>query len=112
MIGMNSESGRQLDGIAHIEQSVGDILATPIGSRVMRREYGSLLPELMDQPMTDANLLRVYAAAVMSILRWEPRIRVQAIARVVSTETPGTASFTIEAQNRNGESISLQVPFV
>uniref|UniRef100_UPI0026076D20 ATPase domain-containing protein n=1 Tax=uncultured Sphingobium sp. TaxID=316087 RepID=UPI0026076D20 len=29
---------------------VRDILTTPIGSRLMRRDYGSLIPELIDQP--------------------------------------------------------------
>ena len=37
-----------------IQQSLQDIITTPIGSRVMRREYGSLIFELLDQPINDA----------------------------------------------------------
>ena len=47
MIGMARTSGAILTGDAHLAQSVADILTTPIGSRVMRREYGSLLFELV-----------------------------------------------------------------
>jgi phage baseplate assembly protein W len=109
MAGMNSTTGRTLSGVGHIQQSVRDVLTTPIGSRVMRRDYGSLLPELLDQPMNDANLLRAYAASVIAILRWEPRIRVKSIRRSVVPENPGTAVFSIEAQTRSGDNVTLEV---
>lgn len=95
MAGMNRTTGRSTSGLEHIRQSIADILTTPIGSRVMRREYGSLLPELIDQPLTDATLLQAYAAIVMALLRWEPRIRIERITRLVNAERPGTA--TLEA---------------
>ncbi|SFU80160.1 GPW/gp25 family protein [Halomonas korlensis] len=110
MPGMNAQTGRALEGLEHIQQSVRDILATPIGSRVMRRDYGSLLPELIDQPLNDATLLQAYAASVMAIIRWEPRIRVTAFRRSVSTTQPGTALFEIEGQSRAGDPVNLQVP--
>ena len=71
---MNRETGGAINDIDHIRQSIGDILTTRIGSRVMRREYGSLLPELVDHPFNDVTRLRVYAATAMALLRWEPRI--------------------------------------
>lgn len=73
--GMNASTGLELTENEHIRQSVRDILFTPIGSRVMRRDYGSLLPELIDQPTNKALSLRLTGAAVMALLRWEPRIR-------------------------------------
>lgn len=42
-LGMNRGSGRTVTDLEHIRQSVSDILITPIGSRTMRRSYGSLL---------------------------------------------------------------------
>ncbi|HGJ5879100.1 MAG TPA: baseplate assembly protein, partial [Arsenophonus nasoniae] len=42
-LGMNRQTGRFISENAHIAQSVQDILLTPVGSRVMRRDYGSLL---------------------------------------------------------------------
>lgn len=71
---MNRETGGAIGDLDHITQSIADILTTRIGTRVMRREYGSLLPELVDHPFNDATRLRVYAATVMALMRWEPRI--------------------------------------
>lgn len=110
MTGMNAHTGRALEGLEHIKQSVRDILATPIGSRVMRRDYGSLLPELIDMPLNDATLLQAYSASVMALIRWEPRIRVTAIRRSVSTTRHGAAVLEINAQTLAGEPLSLEVP--
>lgn len=112
MTGMNAKTGKQLEGLDHIRQSVADILTTPIGSRVMRREYGSLLPELIDQPLNDATLLQAYAATVMALIRWEPRIRVTAIRRNVSTTQPGRATFEIDGQTTAGQPIRLEAPLL
>lgn len=79
MLGMHRATGQPLDDDAHLRQSIGDILMTPIGSRVMRRDYGSLLPELIDQPLNGATLLRLYAVTVLALMRWEPRIRLSAV---------------------------------
>lgn len=79
MTGMDRNTGRALDanGDAHLVQSHGDILTTPLGSRVGRRDYGSILPELVDQPRNPLNTIRCYAAAAGALLRWEPRSRVE-----------------------------------
>lgn len=71
---MNRETGGAINDQDSIIQSIADILTTRIGTRVMRREYGSLLPELVDHPFNDATRLRVYAATAMALMRWEPRI--------------------------------------
>ena len=81
--GMTADTGRSVLDVAHIRQSVRDILTTPVGTRVMRREYGSLLPDLIDQPLNGATLLRAYAATVLALVRWEPRIRVTNVRFVV-----------------------------
>lgn len=97
MRGMNARTGRAIEGIEHIRQSCQDILTTPIGSRVMNRDYGSLLPELIDQPLNGPTLLRAYAATVMAISRWERRIRIERIVRLVNGDQPGAATLEIEA---------------
>lgn len=71
---MNRETGAAIDELDHIAQCMTDILTTRIGTRVMRREYGSLLPELVDHPFNDVTRLRVYAGTVMALMRWEPRV--------------------------------------
>ncbi|MBB5612003.1 hypothetical protein HDE71_001000 [Janthinobacterium sp. S3M3] len=74
MMGMNASTGRSLTGLAHLRQSIADILTTPIGSRIRRRRYGSEVPELIDQPLSEATQLRIYAATAFALRRWEPRL--------------------------------------
>ena len=93
MIGTHAVTGRALSGTEHLAQSIGDILTTPLGSRVMRRDYGSLLPELVDQPFNDATRLRLYGAAALALMRWEPRIRLLRI-QLFQGDAPGR--FTLE----------------
>lgn len=78
-IGMNRETGKALTDLEHIRQSVRDILLTPLGSRVMRRRYGSLLSALIDQPQNDTLRLQIMSACYVAILQWEPRVRLTAI---------------------------------
>jgi len=77
--GMSRTTGEALTGLDHIRQSVRDILITPIGSRVMRRNYGSLLSALIDQPQNEALRLQIMSACYMAILQWEPRIKLTSI---------------------------------
>lgn len=76
MDGTDANTGKSLGGIAHLRQSIRDILTTPIGSRVMRREYGSRLFELVDAPMNRDTITDIYAATAEAIMRWEPRFEV------------------------------------
>lgn len=95
MIGIHASTGRALEGMAHLGQSIADILTTPLGSRVMRRDYGSLLPELIDQPFNDATRLRLYGAAALALMRWEPRIR---LIRVQLFQGTSPGSYTLELE--------------
>lgn len=100
MTGMNNSTGRAAGDLAHIRQSVRDILTTPIGSRAMRRDYGSLIPELIDQPMNPATRLRVMSASVSALVKWEPRIRVASVRLAVDAK--GTTVVDIEADRVDG----------
>lgn len=67
--GMNRDTGAALSDIEHIRQSVRDIMLTPLGSRVMRRNYGSLLSALIDQPQNEALRLQIMSACYVAILQ-------------------------------------------
>lgn len=82
MEGISATTGKRLSGIAHLRQSIRDILTTPIGSRVMRREYGSRLFRLVDAPLNRSTLLDLYAATVEALDLWEPRIKVLKVSAV------------------------------
>jgi phage baseplate assembly protein W len=73
MRGMSRTTGKYLDDLEHLKQSIVDILTTPIGSRVMRREYGSNLFYLVDRPVNRDFLQQIYAAVAEALEKWEPR---------------------------------------
>jgi phage baseplate assembly protein W len=75
----------------------------------MRRDFGSMLPALLSQPLNDATVLRVYAAAVTALIRWEPRISISRIRRVVSTDAPGKMALEIIGTSRVGDPITMEV---
>jgi uncharacterized protein len=77
MLGMNRETGRPLRGLDHLKQSIRDILTTRLGTRVMRRDYGSELPALVDRPMNEELTIDLYAATAGALDRWEPRLRLE-----------------------------------
>lgn len=77
---MNATTGAPIDDDAHLAQSVGIILNTPIGTRPMRRDFGSLLLELLDSPMDRIAPVRLFAATATALARWEPRLRLRRVA--------------------------------
>ncbi len=85
MNGTNSLTGKRLSGIQHLRQSITDILATRIGTRVMRRTYGSRIPSLIDTPMNRATLIDIYAATAEALQRWEPRFNLEQVQAVAAT---------------------------
>lgn len=110
VIGLNSNTGRAIDGVDHLRQSVRDILITPLGSRVMRRDYGSGLFELIDQNVTPLYWALIYAATVDALRKWEPRLRITRVqGQVIPAELElGKVSLDLYAQYiPNGQEIRL-----
>lgn len=87
MIGMSATTGRSLQTLEHLRQSIRDILTTPLGSRVMRREYGSLLFALTDAPLDRVTVIDLIMATAGAIGRWEPRVRVERVTLDEAAET-------------------------
>lgn len=77
--GMSKNMGAWITYDQHLSQSINDILTTPKGSRVMRREYGSDLFNLIDQPQNAVTILRYFVAIADAIDKWEPRVVLQRI---------------------------------
>ncbi len=98
---MNRNTGRTITGLEHLRQSVADILATPVGSRVMRREYGSMVPDLIDQPDNEETQVRVFSAVASALMRWEPRLRLSRVSSSRNVEQPGAVVLTLEGVYSN-----------
>lgn len=92
---MNRNTGRATGDLEHLRQSIADILTTPIGSRVMRRDYGSLVPALIDQPDNLATQVRLYAAIAGALMRWEPRLSLASMKMARHAEHKGRVDVTL-----------------
>ena len=94
MRGTNQQTGKALSGVEHLRQSIQDILSCPLGSRVMLRDYGSRLFELVDAPLNRSTLIELYVATIDALQKWEPRL---AIARVfASAVSDGRVTLELE----------------
>lgn len=103
--GMNKDTGRQMTELDHIRQSVADILTTPVGTRIMRRDYGSQIFELLDQPQNGATRLKLMAATVMALLRWEPRLIIERV-QVDDAGLNGRLTISLDARREDTNAIT------
>ena len=109
-LGMNGQTGLSISEVEHIRQSVRDILVTPVGSRVMRREYGSLLSALTDQPQTPALRLQIMAACYSAIQKWEPRVSLTTITFELSDTDGGLYVDITGTRTETSLPFSLTIP--
>ncbi len=96
-----------MSNLAHVRQSIQKILTTPLGSRVMRRDFGSRIPDLVDAPLNAANRLRVIAATAEAVIRWEPRIRVS---RITIEQDGAMLTVTLIGTLKSGAAAEISVP--
>jgi phage baseplate assembly protein W len=75
MQGMDRNTGKQLAGMAHLRQSIQDILATTVGERLICRNYGAKVFSYVDQPLNDSLTLEIMAAVANALHDFEPRIQ-------------------------------------
>ncbi|WP_366655358.1 GPW/gp25 family protein [Fodinicurvata sp. EGI_FJ10296] len=109
MQGMDAITGEPLAGTDHLAQSIRDILTTRVGTRVMRREYGSDLPRLVDAPLTPATVVDFYAATAKALRRWEPRLRLTRV-QAVAGSRPGQVVLSLTGRVvADNQSVSLTV---
>lgn len=94
MHGINAQTGQPLTGLDHLRQSIRDILTTRIGTRVMRRDYGSDVPRLVDAAMTPRLAMNLYVAVAVALDRWEPRFRVTRVQ--ITDAAPGHLTLALE----------------
>lgn len=107
MIGLSRKTGRAISGEDHLLQSLRDILTTPIGSRVMRRTYGSLIPFMIDQPANASTLMQLRASVFHAILLWEPRVTPKSVKLDITSN--GVSNLYIEYQDAAGKSYNGKI---
>ncbi|EMR8280994.1 phage baseplate assembly protein V [Neisseria gonorrhoeae] len=98
----DAENGRGQDTLAHIAQSIRNILFTRIGTRLMREEYGSFIPDLIDMPAGHAAIALIHQAAVTALARWKPRITVRRIQADTADLAAGKIKLTLDVTLADG----------
>ncbi|ENP2198867.1 GPW/gp25 family protein [Salmonella enterica] len=106
-LSLDRHTGKTLTDADHIRQSIQDIISTPSGTRVMRRDYGSLISELIDAPVNNALPLQLMSAIFDAIIRQEPRVTVTEI-QLRRSENGLTADISM-MRTDTGESINFPV---
>lgn len=106
MSGLSRHTAEPLSNPDHLRQSVEDILTTPLGSRVMRRDYGSRLPDLIDQPLNAELRVDIFAATAEALAKDEPRLVVRRVR--IETAVAGQMSLSIYGEDNFGEPLSLE----
>jgi len=92
---IDKNTGANISNLEHLKQSIADILITPLGSRLKRRDYGSALPFMVDQPTNASTLVRLYVAIATAIRRHEPRFQVTHV-NVAVGAAPGQIIYRLE----------------
>ncbi|KRR21708.1 GPW/gp25 family protein [Bradyrhizobium retamae] len=96
-------TGRPLEGIDDVWQSIATILSTPLAGLVMARDFGSKMPRLVDRAVSQVTLIEFYAAVPDAINRInpealmaeEPRFRIIQMTLADMTDA-GHATFDID----------------
>ncbi|EBR4476840.1 baseplate assembly protein [Salmonella enterica] len=106
-LSIDRHTGKTLTDADHIRQSIQDIITTPTGTRVMRRDYGSLISELIDAPVNDALPLQLMAAIFDAIIHQENRVTVTEIQ--LRRSENGVIADTSMMRTDTGENINFPV---
>lgn len=92
--GISAVTGRLATDWDHTQQSIDKIIRTAIGSRIMRRQFGSELQDLIDAKLIRKNVLAVYSAVAAAIVKWEPRYRMLS-GSIASANADGNLALTV-----------------
>lgn len=104
-------SGRvaQSSGPEKLKENIKQILLTGIGERVMRRDYGGGLLQLIHDPNNDVLRAIVQHQIAKSIGQWEPRVQLQ---DVTVTQQEGTLYVELRyviSQTQQPQSLSVPI---
>ena len=102
MAGIDRHNGRVIDNLSSAHQGVEVALSTRLASRVMRREFGGGVVELLGRATTPALFAAWKQLVATAIDLWEPRFKVRRVLVSGSAEEirTGRAGIVIEADYR------------
>lgn len=90
LVGVSDASSTEKIGMA-----IRQILGTKIGSRVIDRDFGSDLREVLFTPIDEVSIARVRFAVISAIQTWEKRVDVQRVDVDISRVKDGVIDVTV-----------------
>lgn len=103
---ISRNTGHTITEDEHIIQSMLDIALTAKGTRVMRRNYGTILVPKIDAPMNDEYRMMLMSSLMIAFAEFEPRVEVRKIN--VNIEDAGKPTISLEAvKKRTGERLEF-----
>jgi len=102
MAGIDRRTGKIISNYDHALQSVEVVLSTRIGSRVMRRQFGGGVAEILGRAVTPPLFALFQQLVGTAIDIWEPRFKVRRILPQGSVEQirAGTVGMRFEVDYR------------
>lgn len=102
MAGIDRHTGKLIDNYSSALQSVEVIFTTRLNSRVMRRQFGGGIPEILGRQISLQLFGMFQVLLVAAIDVWEPRFRVRKLTFNGSADEVrlGKVNFTIEVDWR------------
>lgn len=95
-----------------IQQSIGIILGTRPGERVMRPEFGCQAHDLIFEPRDAILVGKIRSCVMKALAMWEPRIDVIDVRPALDSESDGGVLVTIEYQIKSThDQRSIVYPF-
>jgi phage baseplate assembly protein W len=99
-------------GVEDINQAIGLILSTAPGERPMRPEFGCEIHDYLFDSIDAGTVSKMEAAVRAALLRWEPRIEVEAVEGDLSDVDEGVVGFEIRYRVRaTNDRRNLVYPF-
>ncbi|TOK32764.1 hypothetical protein CGI16_23220 [Vibrio parahaemolyticus] len=106
--GTNRETGAEMGGIPYLRQRLYDVINTPLGSLVGRRDFGSRFYELVDRNVDARFHMEAYirlAEAINNPMNGLDDFNLSEM--VVEREGPGHYSITISGTTTDGQQVEM-----
>lgn len=94
-----------------LKENLKQIILTEVGERVMRRDYGGGVWQLVNDPNNDALRAIVQHQVSKTIAQWEPRVVLQEVVVSRDQTSPGTLWVELrylDRQEQRTENVAVQ----
>ncbi|MGR3485483.1 MAG: GPW/gp25 family protein [Paracoccaceae bacterium] len=89
-------TGLPITGLDVLREDIARILGTRTGSRLLRRDYGSDLPDRVGAPLNGETIAEIYADVAQALDRQMPELRLKRV-ELLDADADGRFAFRLDA---------------